>query len=190
MEKISLYMFLFVFIISACDTKQGDQTGGNDTLRIGPGNSNASGIDTTGKTGDNFIMEAASAGLMEVELGRLAQQKASAPSVKDFGSRMVTDHSKANDELKQIAQQNNITLPDSMMEKHRDMVNDLREATGPDFDKKYMDMMVDDHSEDVEKFEEYSRNNADSPVGKWAAKTLPVLREHLSLTKQINEKLK
>jgi len=189
MKKISLCLFLLMFLFAACDNRSG-QGDGNDTLRIGPDNSNSVGIDTTGEAGGDFTMEAASAGLMEVELGNLAQQKASSAEVKRFGSRMVTDHSKANNELKQIAQQNNIVLPDSMMDKHRDMVQDLRELNGTEFDKEYMSMMVQDHQEDVNKFEQASKDDPNSPVGQWAAKTLPVLREHLSLAKQIDEKLK
>lgn len=188
MKRIGLFILLTIFLSSACDNRRGEGDT-NDTLRIGPDASNSVGIDTTGETAD-FPMEAASAGMMEVELGNLAQQKAQNAQVKRFGSRMVTDHSKANDELKQIAQQNNITLPDSMMDKHKDMVEELSGFTGAEFDKQYMSMMVDDHKEDVEKFEQHSKENPDSPVGKWAAKTLPVLREHLSQAEQINNNLK
>lgn len=190
MKKVSLVLFLMMFLFAACERRTGDQYSTNDTTHVGPGQSNSIGQDTTGNHGNDFAMEAASGGMMEVTLGKLAQQMAKSADVKKFGSRMVTDHSKAGDELKQIAKKNNITISDSMMDKHRDMVNELSGLKGGDFDKKYMDMMVDDHQEDVDKFEQESKDDPNSPVGMWAAKTLPVLREHLSMAKQINDKLK
>jgi putative membrane protein len=91
-----------------------------------------------------FIKKAVIGGMMEVDLGKYAQQNAASQSVKDFGKMMETDHSKAIDELKSIAQKNNFTIPDKMDEKHMDKVKNLKTQKGTDFDKAYMDMMVED----------------------------------------------
>lgn len=139
------------------------------------------GSDTT------FAKEAASAGLMEVELGNLAQQNAANPRVKNFGQMMVRDHTTANDELKRIAMAKNMMLPDSMMKKHRDHVESMRKMTGKAFDNHYMDMMVKDHTEDVQKFEKASTGATDTDLKAWAGKTLPVLRTHLDSAKAINQ---
>lgn len=139
---------------------------------------------------NEFVMEAASGGLMEVELGRLAQQKASNARVKEFGSMMVTDHSKANDELKSLAQSKGITLPGTMTDKHQKHVKDLGEKSGADFDKAYMNMMVDDHKEDVDKFEDCSKDSKDADLKAFATKTLPVLQKHLADAKSIKDAVK
>jgi len=134
-----------------------------------------------------FAKEAASAGIMEVELGRMAQQMATHPRVKTFGEMMVRDHSTANDELKRLATAKNMMLSDSMMKKHRDHVESMRKMTGKNFERHYIDMMVKDHSEDVQKFEKASNNAADTDLKAWAGKTLPVLRMHLDSAKAINQ---
>lgn len=139
------------------------------------------GQDTT------FAKEAASGGLMEVELGNLAQQNASSDRVKAFGQMMVRDHSAANDELKRMAMAKNMMLSDSMMKKHRDHVASMRKMTGKSFDNHYMQMMVKDHTEDVQKFEKASTGSTDADLKAWAGKTLPILRMHLDSAKAINQ---
>jgi putative membrane protein len=137
-----------------------------------------------------FMVKAASGGMMEVELGQLAAAKSTNPRVKSFGSMMVSDHTKANDELKALAAQKNITLPATIGEDHQKHVNDLKEKNGKDFDKAYMDMMVDDHKEDVDHFDEAAKDAKDGDVKSWASKTLPVLRMHLDSAKAINDAIK
>lgn len=139
------------------------------------------GQDTT------FAKEAASGGMMEVELGRLAQQNATNPRVKSFGEMMVRDHSAANDELKRLTTAKNMMLSDSMMKKHMNNVEKLRKLTGKDFDKQYMQMMVKDHTEDVQKFKKQSTDAKDADLKAWAGKTLPVLQTHLDSAKAINQ---
>lgn len=137
-----------------------------------------------------FAVEAASGGMMEVQLGELAQQKASSQRVKDFGAMMVRDHSKANDELKSLAGMKSITLPPAPGEDHMDHIKKLTEKSGKEFDKDYMKMMVDDHQEDVDKFEKCSKDAKDPDLKAFANKTLPVLRAHLDSAKAINNALK
>lgn len=135
-----------------------------------------------------FVKEAGSGGLMEVELGQYAEQHAFNPRVKKFGSMMVKDHSKANEELKAIADRKNITI--SLDEKHSDMIRDLQQKTGADFDKDYMKMMVDDHQKDVDKFKKQADDGKDPDVKAFASKTLPVLQMHLDSAKNVRDVLK
>ncbi|MCJ8165387.1 DUF4142 domain-containing protein [Pontibacter sp. E15-1] len=135
----------------------------------------------------DFMTKAASGGMMEVELGKLAAEKGSSKEVKDFGNMMVTDHTKANDQLKALAQQKNIVLPDSMGEEHMEHVNELREKTGADFDKAYMDLMVSDHEEDVDMFESAAEDLEDMEVKNFASTTLTALRQHLDRAKQVKD---
>ncbi|CCH53404.1 outer membrane protein-like protein [Fibrisoma limi BUZ 3] len=135
----------------------------------------------TGQEDDvnDFAVKAANGGMLEVELGRLAQEKAQNPDVKAFGAMMVDDHQKANQELKDLAAQKNITLPTTLGEDAQKHVDELRQLTGAEFDKKYIDMMVEDHEEDVKLFKEAADDADDADVKAFAAKTLPTLQKHL-----------
>ena len=121
----------------------------------------------------SFAMKAADGGMAEVELGKLAAQKGSNDRVKQFGQKMVDDHSKANDDLKQAASQAGIELPADTSAKHKQLVQKLSGLSGAAFDKAYMDAMVKDHVEDVAGIRE----------GREGARQLPdqdVRREHAS----------
>lgn len=100
----------------------------------------------------NFVMKAAQGGMAEVELGKLAQQKASSDDVKNFANRMVEDHQKANDELKQWVGTKSITLPTDLNAKDKATLDRLSALSGPAFDKAYMQFMLKDHKKDVSEF--------------------------------------
>lgn len=134
-----------------------------------------------------FLTKAASGGMMEVELGKLAQQKGQMKEVKDFGTMMVNDHQKVNQELKAHAARLNITLPDSMGEKHMEHVKELRNKTGAEFDKAYMDLMVSDHKEDVEMFENAAKDLEDPQLKTFVSNTVTTLRQHHDRAKQVND---
>jgi putative membrane protein len=137
-----------------------------------------------------FVTEAASGGLMEVELGRMAASQASSERVKQFGKRMVDDHRKANAELKQLARQESIELPKTMSPKHQAMVDRLGKVRAAEFDRAYMEMMVEDHAEDVEKFREHAQSAKDPDIKAFAARNTPTLEAHLKLANDINAEVK
>jgi putative membrane protein len=132
-----------------------------------------------------FVMEAAVGGMEEVQLGQLAAQKASDPSVKNFGQHMVDDHSKANSQLMQIASQKGITPPTTLpADKQKDM-DKLNGLSGAAFDKAYIDMMVKDHKKDVAEFQKQAKNGKDADLKSFAASTLPTLQDHLKMVQGI-----
>jgi putative membrane protein len=137
-----------------------------------------------------FVMEAARGGLAEVELGRLAADKAGNADVKQFGQRMVDDHSKANDELKGLASQKNITLPTETDAKHKATQARLSKLSGDAFDKAYMADMVADHNKDVAAFTRASKTSKDADLKAWAGKTLPTLQEHQKMAKDVAAKVR
>jgi putative membrane protein len=137
-----------------------------------------------------FMTKAAQGGMAEVMLGQMASTKGTSPDVKNFGNRMVTDHSKANDELKQLAQNKGVTLPTDVDKESKDTSDKLSKASGKDFDKKYIDNMVEDHEKDVKEFEKASKNAKDADVKAWATNTLPTLQDHLKMAKDTKSKLK
>jgi putative membrane protein len=142
---------------------------------------------TLEKKDQKFITGAASGGLLEVELGKLAADKASSDDVKKFAQHMVTDHSKANDELKTLAQSKGVTVPTEMMPRHKKDLERLSKLSGADFDKAYMTAMVKDHEEDVNQFKEAARNSADPDLKAFADKTVPTLQDHLKMAKETHE---
>ena len=137
-----------------------------------------------------FITEAASGGLAEVELGKLAQLQAADAEVKEFCSRMAQDHSKANDELKRIADAKGVPVPAQPDPKHQKDIERLRALSGAAFDREYMKHMVADHRKDVAEFRKEARAAKDSDVKDFAAKTLPTLQEHLKMAELTNGALK
>lgn len=131
-----------------------------------------------------FMDQAAQGGLAEVELGQMASEKASSPQVKAFAERMVRDHTKANDQLKEVASQDGITLPDNLDTKDRMLKERLSKASGQSFDALYMRNMVKDHKTDVADFTQECKSS-NSNVAQFAQKTLPVLKSHLREAEKI-----
>jgi putative membrane protein len=125
----------------------------------------------------------------EVQLGQLAAQKATDPDVKNFGQKMVDDHSKANDQLKQVASQKGITVPSSLPASKQKDVDKLNKLSGAAFDKAYVSMMVQDHKKDVAEFKKESKSAKDSDIKSFASTTLPTLQDHLKMIEDISAKM-
>jgi putative membrane protein len=146
--------------------------------------------DTTMRSPDQmFVVKAAQGGIAEVNLGNLAKQNGGSDAVKQFGDKMVTDHSQANEQLKQLAQQKGIDLPKSASSKDKKLSKTLEAKQGPDFDKAYIHDMVKDHEADVAEFRNEAKNGQDPDVKAWAQKTLPTLEQHLATAKQVAEQV-
>src|SRR3954469_20837026 len=141
-----------------------------------------------GSSDTAFVKKAAQGGLAEVELGQLATQKASSEDVKKFGQRMVDDHTKANDQLKQIAGNKGVTLPTDLNSKDQAMKERLSKLDGEKFDQAYMKNMVRDHTKDVSEFRKESTSGKDSDLKSFASQTLPTLEDHLKEAKNIAPK--
>ena len=125
-----------------------------------------------------FIKKAAKGGAMEVEMGNLAVQNAKSDDVKSFGKRMVTDHSKAGDELKAIAEKKGAKMPSK------------KPTVKWTSDKEYMDMMVKDHEKDLAEFQAQAKEGTDADLKEFAEKTAKMVEEHLNLAKETQSKLK
>ena len=131
-----------------------------------------------------FVQEAAIGGMAEVEMGRLAVQKAKDDRVRQFGQKMIDDHSKANDQLNQAASQEGLSVPTAIDEKHKATMAKLEKLSGAQFDSAYSKEMVKDHREDVKLFEKQA-NAGSSTVQKFAAETLPTLKNHLQMAEAL-----
>lgn len=139
--------------------------------------------------GDRKFMEnAALGGLAEVQMGKLAQEKAQSAEVKQFGQQMVTDHSKANAELQKIASAKGVQLPTELDRKHKRDYERLQKLSGAKFDAEYMEHMVADHKKDVSDFRSAAKNAKDPDLKAFASSTLPTLESHLQMA-QSTEKM-
>ena len=145
---------------------------------------------TLSKDDKDFVTKAAESGMLQIALGHEVSQKAASPDVKAFADRMVTEHTKADAELKQLAASKGITLPTELDKDHRSKLDELSKLSGKKLDKTYADDMVDDHEADVKEFKKASQDLKDPELRAWAAKTLPVLEGHLATAKDIKAKAK
>ncbi len=202
-ERLGLLMLTALFAVGCNDT-----TGTNATSNT---NSNRSATNTavnsvpnvantvantvsntaaaiTTPSAEDFMRLAAQGGIAEVELGEVAASQALNGDVKKFAQMMVADHGKANAELKAVAAKKNFALPTDLGS-HASTLDRLKGMTGADFDKAYVDAMVDDHEEDVAAFQKQADNASDPDVKAFAAKTLPTLQKHLEQIRTIQSRM-
>lgn len=136
-----------------------------------------------------FINNAAKGNRAEVELGRMMSQKATDRGVKQFAQQMVKDHTDALNQLQQLAQSKNITLPDGLPSDAEDLKQKLSADRGKQIDKDYVSGMVEDHQKDVKEFQDAAQNAHDPDVKKWASNTVPTLQEHLQKVQALDSRI-
>jgi putative membrane protein len=133
-----------------------------------------------------FMHKAVSGGATEVELGKLAQAKSGAAAqTKSFGTMMVQDHTKAANELKDLAAAKGVPLPDAPDTKQRAQIDAIGKLDGKAFDAAFKKQMVADHQSTVADFQKASKSARDNDVKAWAQKTLPTLQEHLKMAQEL-----
>lgn len=137
----------------------------------------------------NFVKEAAIGGMLEVQLGQLAQQNGQSDQVKQFGAKMVQDHGQANQQLQSLAAAQNIELPQQLDKKHQEIVDRLSKLQGAAFDRAYMTNMVKDHDEDVKAFRREAQEARDPQLKQFAQQTLQVIEQHDQLAKNVEHSL-
>jgi putative membrane protein len=133
----------------------------------------------------DFARHAASGGLAEVAMGKLAESHAQSADVKSFGQRMVQDHSKANDQLMTAAAQANVQLPATPSAEDQAAINRLSKLQGAAFDRAYAQEMVKDHKKDIAEFQREASGGGNSTLKTFAASTLPTLQEHLRMAETL-----
>jgi putative membrane protein len=152
-----------------------------------PDMNGANGAATNKVDDKKFVKEAAMGGMAEVELGKLATQKGTSESVKQFGQKMIDDHTKANDQLKEVASKDNIQIPAALDKKHQERIDKLSKLDGAAFDKAYAKDQVKDHKNDIKDFQAEAQGGSDPNVKAFATNTLPVLQQHLQLAENLNK---
>jgi putative membrane protein len=186
-------MVCFAAVTLACDANTRRENGAIGTAGVSDADA-------------DFVADAATAGMTEVRLGELAQQNAQSNDVKQFAEMMVRDHTKGGEALKQVATQHSIRVPSQPKEGQSELVNHLSQLRGADFDREYMEAMVDNHEDVVDLLQSRANEDrvgegkgtvrperSDDPVeaalNQWAAKTLPTTRHHLDEARRVRESL-
>ena len=173
-----------VVLMAGCNT---NQRAANETATTNEPAGNAGTAGTAGagvsSSDKNWVNDQLSGGMAEVELARLAKEHAASAEVKQFGERMVKDHSAANDKLTHIATQKGVTAASDMDASSKREYDKLSKLSGAKFDQEYMKSMVSDHAKDVKEFQSESKSAKDPDVKTFVQSTLPTLEEHLKLAK-------
>lgn len=172
-------------VMVACNNT--DRRTANDSVDQAQGVNDTSAM--VNKQDADFAVEAADASLAEIELGKLAMEKATDPRIKDFSQRMVSDHQKANSELSAIATNLNITLPPVVSKDHVDKQRKLRDKSGNAFEEEYIDIMVKDHDRTVSMFENAASDATNTDLQAFATQTLPTLKKHFAEAKALQDSI-
>ena len=182
---------IFYFVLLACnntDNTTESTTSSNVTTDVTPGTAtNTTGVVTDEKS-STFLMKATNSGMAEVQLAKLAQQKATIDAVKNFAAMLDKDHTAVNDQVKSMAAQRNVSLPSTPSDDKQKMYSDMEKMTGKSFDKEYISMMVKSHQDGIDLFEDTKNSATDIDVKNFADKTLPALKMHLDSAKAIQKR--
>jgi putative membrane protein len=186
MKKLKLIFMLFtgMFVAVACNDDDDDNAG-----------------TTLPEADRTFVTNAADGGMFEVRAGEMAVAKGDSTqmgmvmgsdsmSIKSFGQMMITDHTKANNELKMIADRKDVELPTTLSTAKQQMLDSLSAASGTTFNKMYAKMMVSSHQQTVSLFENQANSGQDADLKSWASQTLPTLRHHLEMAVMMNQHMK
>jgi putative membrane protein len=137
---------------------------------------------------EKFAKMAAVSDMFEIESSQLALEKSDNQQVKDFAQTMVNDHQKTTDELKDLAQKQDLRLPQQPDPLHAAMVKQLKSAAGAKFDARYAAMQLKGHKQAVALFERYAKNGDNEQLKAWAEQTLPTLKTHLDHAQALEAK--
>ena len=192
MKKVTMILSAVAMIAVACNNESKDSVEKADSANKANIDSSSTSNQTVATDAEtsSFLVKATDGGMTEVKLGQLAQEKGNDPRVKDFGSMMVHDHSAVNDQVKTLAAQRNVTLPDSVSDDHKKEIADLSAKSGKAFDKAYVSAMVKGHESTIDLFEKSLDKSNDSEVKTFINNTLPKVRNHLDSIKAIQKTMK
>jgi putative membrane protein len=135
-----------------------------------------------------FVRKALQGGMTEVQLGQLALQKSSNADVKQFAQKMIDDHTKLGDEMKQVGQQIGVKAPDSPSSKDKSAMAKMQALNGDDFDKAYIKDMVKDHQQDAKDFKQEAQTTTNTALKTVVVQGQQVIDEHLQMIQQIAQK--
>ena len=195
MKKMSILLGLFATIgfgMTACNNSGKENVDTADSINkekrdVADTANNRVNV-TTDKESSEFLVRVADAGMSEVEFTKLAEQKATTPEIKQFASMLWNDHTQLNQQVKQLAQERNITLPATTSEDHNKMMTDIQAKTGKAFDKAFIDKLIANHNKSIDLFDKAIKDVNDASVRTFADNTLPKLKMHRDSAQALEKK--
>jgi putative membrane protein len=187
--NLALVAVLGVGMTAAAQSSSTDSAGTQGS-QTGSSSQSSKTKESAAKNSDMvFAKSAAAGGLAEVQGGQLALKNAQSDQVKQFAQKMIDDHTKANDDLKQVAEKNNLTLPTEPTAKDQAEMKKLEGLQGAAFDKAYMAHMVKDHTKDSKEFHKEADTGKNQDLKDFAQKYASVIDQHLQLAKDVNSQV-
>jgi putative membrane protein len=194
MKKIAIFVFaaFALYAVQGCHGSGSSQSADSTAKADSAAKTDSSATMTAAvdSSDANFAKEAAGGGMAEVQLSKLAQQKSNNQKIKDFAAMMITDHTNAGDTLAMIAKNKNITLPAGLDPDHQKIYDELSKMSGPDFDKKYLKVMADDHQGALKLMQNEAANGKDADLKAFAAKVAIVVQKHINALDKITGGMK
>jgi putative membrane protein len=135
----------------------------------------------------DFAMKAAQGGMTEVEMGNLAQQRGASEQMKEYGRKLVQDHTRMNNDLKDIAGKENITLPTDISADQRRTIDRLSKLSGTQFDREFAKESVKDHRADIDEFRKEATSGDDQSLKNFASSNIPTLQDHLNMAESLEK---
>jgi putative membrane protein len=192
MKKISFFVIVAVsaYLMQGCHSNSSSQS--TDSTTTTKDSTTKTTVDSAkADSGDaKFAKTLAQGGAAEITFSKLAEEKTKPGKLQDFAAMMITDHTKAGDTLKMIAQKENITLPDSMDADHKSKYAEISKKSGDDFNKAYVMLMVADHKDAVNLLQNESQNGKDATLKAFATKILPTVQGHLDAANKLQANMK
>jgi len=192
MKKIFALLPAFCFVFLACndtnDTTESTTNTSTSTNTATDANTSTTNNVVTDEKSSEFLKKVTNSGMAEVQLAKLAQQKATIDAVKNFAAMLERDHTAVNQQVKSLADQRSVAVPSTISDDKQKMYSDMEKKTGKSFDKEYISMMVKSHNDGISLFEDTRSNASDIDVKNFADKTLPALKMHLDSAKAIQKR--
>jgi len=191
MKKKTSFLLALPFLIWACNNESKDSVEKADSANEAKLDSPATHatITTDAETTD-FLVKAANCGMAEVQFGQLAQEKAINQQVKDLGKMMADEHSAANEQVKSLAAQRNVSLPATLSDEKKKDYDNLAKKSGKDFDKAYLSLLESEHKTDIDLFEKSVDKINDAEVKTFINNTIPKLKSHHQSVKDLQKSIK
>lgn len=184
-------VFLLSLFIWACANQGKDSVEEADSAnKVDRKAADSTGAYSADEATSKFLVRAADGGKAEVRMAELASGKSSRDDVKKFSAMLIEHHNQANERVKTLATERKVILPDSLSEDKMKAYQDLSDKNGKEFDRKYINVMIDDHQNDIKVFEEAVEKSGDDQVRSFAQSTLPLLRSHLDSLKVLKDRIK
>ncbi len=182
---LTLALLVFGMLGFAQSSSSADKSADMGNTSAQTSTSANSGNGNLNDTDRNFLTKAAQDGLGEVQIAQLAEQKATNDHIKDMSRKLVDDHTKANDQLKDIASKQNLTMPTQPSEKDKDRYDRLSKLSGQQFEQAFLREQVKDHQKDIQEFQNEANNGKDPQLKQFAQQNLSVLQQHLQMAQQM-----